>query len=105
MLVIYAVIDMDAMEGFEWDGGNSLKSFLKHGVGAREGEEIFFNAPLVLEDAAHSGVERRLHALGETHSGRLLHVSFTIRQNGRILRVISARPMSRKERRVYGKEA
>jgi uncharacterized DUF497 family protein len=40
-----------------------------------------------------------MYGLGESDAGRLLFVAFTIR--GRLIRVISARDMSRKERRIY----
>ncbi|MBI3517219.1 MAG: BrnT family toxin, partial [Proteobacteria bacterium] len=45
------------------------------------------------------------HALGQTASGRRLHVTFTLRGGGALIRVISARTMSRKERRRYEEEA
>ena len=65
-------------------------------------EEIFFNEPLLgLEDSKHSQTEARFHALGETDDERLLHITFTLRQNGTLIRVISARDMHRKERAVY----
>ena len=51
---------------------------------------------LVVEDEGH-----RFHALGRTDIGRLLHISFTLRSEGRLIRVISARAMSRKERLRY----
>lgn len=93
----------EKLEGFEWDAGNLHKSWEKHGVSPQEAEEIFFNEPLVVaEDAAHSGTERRCFALGRTHEGRHLFVVFTAR--GAKIRVISARPMNRKERKVYGEE-
>ena len=98
------MISLDEVEGFEWDNGNLLKSLLKHGVAVREAEEVFLNEPLLLEDLQHSQVEPRLHALGETHSGRPLHVSFTLRGEGKLIRVISVRPMSRKERNRYGQQ-
>jgi len=41
--------------------------------------------------------------LGKTQDGRLLHVSFTLRDGGKLVRVISARDMHRKERMFYGK--
>ena len=48
---------------------------------------------------AHSSREARYFAFGRTDGGRLLTVVFTVR--GQLLRVISARPMSRRERRGY----
>jgi len=86
--------------GFLWDEGNVLKIWVKHRVTAAECEQIFFNRPLiVVEDLVHSQVEERLYALGQTDAGRLLLVVFTFRRN--LIRVISARDMSKKERKEY----
>jgi len=88
--------------GFEWDDGNSAKNEAKHGVTDREAEEIFFNKPLVVALSSKGGREIRYVALGKTYGSRLLTVVFTVRANR--VRVISARPMSRNERKVYEKE-
>jgi len=86
---------------FNWNDGNARKNE-KHGVSMAEAEQVFFNAPLlVLEDGAHSQQEPRLHALGKTDDGRTLHIAFTLRQSGVLIRVISARDMHRKERAIY----
>ena len=93
--------DLNKVTGFDWDAGNARKND-KHGVSAAEVEQVFFNAPLLLlEDAGHSQQERRFHALGKTDSGRGLHISFTLRQLGTLIRVISARDLHRKERAIY----
>jgi uncharacterized protein len=90
--------------GFEWDAGNSRKSVEKHDVSQAEAEQVFFNDPLLLlEDVKHSGTEARFHALGVSDDGRHLHISFTLRAEGTRLRVISARDMSRNERKIYAK--
>ncbi|MHA6645878.1 BrnT family toxin [Mesorhizobium sp. A623] len=97
------MIDWNRIEGFDWDAGNSRKNVEKHGVGQPEAEQVFFNEPLlVVADEHHSTVETRLHALGHSEAGRLLHITFTLRQNLRLIRVISARDMHRKERAIYG---
>ena len=86
--------------GFEWDEGNLLKNWEKHGVSAGECEQFFFNRPLIARhDERHSQRKSWFFAFGHTDTGRLLFVVFTIR-NDRI-RVISATNMSRKEREVY----
>jgi hypothetical protein len=86
--------------GFEWDEANSLKNWLKHKVTWSECEELFFNQPvLVASDVEHSRGESRFYALGRTDVGRLLFLVFTIRN--KLIRVISARDMSRRERKVY----
>jgi hypothetical protein len=87
-------------EGFEWDEGNLLKNWERHRVSASECEQVFFNRPLVAEpDEKHSRTEARHHALGLTDAGRPLFVVFTIRDNK--IRVISAREMNRRERKVF----
>ncbi len=99
------MLDLSRIEGFDWDEGNSRKSVEKHDVGQGEAEQIFFNDPLmVVEDVRHSVHEPRLQALGHTDVGRLLHVTFTLRGEGRLIRVISARTMHRKERVRYEQE-
>jgi uncharacterized DUF497 family protein len=96
------MVDLEQIAGFDWDDGNSCKSADKHDVSQAEAESIFFNDPLiVVEDARHSETEQRLHALGKTTQNRLLHITFTLRQKGTLIRVISARDMHRKERKVY----
>ena len=100
------MFDLSQIEGFEWDERNSRKSLEKHDVSQAEAEQVFFNEPLlIVEDASHSSNEIRLHALGQTDAGRLLHISFTLRGNGKLIRVISARTMHRKERFRYEQEA
>lgn len=89
-----------AATGFQWDEGNATKNWSKHEVTQAECEQLFFNAPLVLAaDPEHSGAEPRFFALGQTDAGRLLLEVFTLR--GTLIRVISARSMSRREREVY----
>ncbi len=98
------MISFDAVVGFDWDAGNARKNE-KHGVTQAEAEEVFLHRPLVVApDAAHSAAgELRFHALGETRQGRRLHLTFTLRRNGTLIRVISARDMHRKERAIYEK--
>ena len=95
------MIDLTNITCFQWDDGNARKNE-KHGVSTAESEQVFFNAPLLmLEDAKHSVSEPRFHALGKTDDGRLLHITFTLREDGEKIRVISARDMHRKEREIY----
>lgn len=95
------MIDLAKITGFDWDDGNARKND-KHGVSTAEAEQIFFNDPLLLiADAKHSRGEPRVHALGKTDQGRTLHITFTLRNAGEKIRVISARDMHRKERTIY----
>jgi uncharacterized protein len=87
------------LTGFDWDEANWRKSELKHGIASVEAEEALLNDPICQVDTRHSDDEQRYVALGETNDRRRLFISFTVRR-GRA-RVVSARPMSRKERAVY----
>jgi hypothetical protein len=89
--------------GFDWDEGNIGKNWLKHKVSPLECEQIFFNQPLIIQDdTTHSQNEKRFYALGRTDMQRYLFIAFTVRKD--LIRVISARDMSRKERSVYRNE-
>jgi len=96
------MIDFGLINGFDWDSGNERKSFDKHGISMGEAEQVFFNQPiLLLEDVTHSVSEQRFHALGVSDQKRTIHITFTLRFEGRKIRVISARDMHRKERSIY----
>lgn len=99
------MIDFSRIVGFDWDAGNITKSVDKHSVDLREAEQAFLDRRLlVLVDESHSDDEKRFHAYGQSMDGRLLLVSFTLRQNYTMIRVISARDMSRKERQRYAEK-
>ncbi|CAN1530860.1 Ribonuclease toxin, BrnT, of type II toxin-antitoxin system [Methylophilaceae bacterium] len=98
------MVNFSKIIGFSWDEGNARKNQDKHGVTQGEAEEMFFNQPLlVVGDDKHSQAELRYVALGSTNFDVLLAVVFTLRQEGTLIRVISARPMSKKERMYYEK--
>ena len=99
------MLDLLRVQGFEWDDGNARKSVDKHDVTQGEAEQVFFNDPLLLlTDVRHSETQHCYNALGRTDDHRLLHVTFTLRQQGRLIRVISARDANRKERTPYEQE-
>lgn len=86
--------------GFQWDAGNSEKNWTSHQVAKSECEQIFFNQPLVVgNDEKHSEIEKRYYVLGQTDGDRQLYIVCTVRQN--LIRVISAKDMSKKEKEVY----
>ena len=92
--------DLAQCTGFQWDTGNAEKNWELHQVSQGECEQVFFNRPLVVApDVELSKRELRYAALGQTNAARQLAVVFTIR--GPLVRVISARNMSRRERRIY----
>ncbi len=93
-------LDIESIVGFDWDEGNIHKNEDKHGLKWTTIEEIFFNEPLlIIEDFKHSLTECRCVALGKNDYDDLVTVIFTVRKN--LIRVISARTMSKKERIIY----
>lgn len=86
---------------FIWDEGNATKSHQKHDVDTAEAEHVFYDEDIYpLGSQVEPEVdEPRFGILGKTFTGRRLHVVFTVR-SGKV-RVISARPMHRKERAQY----
>ena len=101
--MVFNCLDIDSVVGFDWDDGNLLKNEIKHNLKWQTIEELFFNEPLVVvEDKKHSNkTECRCLALGYVDDGRLISVFFTKRDDK--IRVISARAMSKKERKFYEK--
>ena len=100
IFAIYMKKVLQQCTGFDWDEGNSEKNWILHQVGRNECEQVFFNEPLVIgDDEGHSQIEKRWFLLGQTDSNRLLFVVFTLRE--KLIRVISARDMHKKERRIY----
>jgi len=92
--------DFSGCGEFDWDSANAGKIWGKHKVSPFECEQVFFNQPLIVApDEAHSQAEPRFYVLGRTDEGRLLFLVFAVRRN--LIRVVSARAMSRSEREVY----
>ena len=101
IFLVYVTIDFEKITGFDWDDGNVAKNEV-HGVSYLECEEVFFGDPLyITPDESHSGAEQRFRVLGQTRNGRLLAVIITLRKQNTLIRVISARDMHRKERKLY----
>lgn len=87
---------------FEWDEANSDKIAHKHGISAKEAEEVFLSeTALVLPDIAHSQAEDRFILVGQTLLSTYLFVVFTVR--GDKIRIISARKMHQHEINKYEK--
>ncbi len=98
-----ATVDpLESCTGFDWDEANTHKNCERHEVTPEEAEDIFFRQPLVVRsDVRHAKTEKRYYALGQTRAGRRLFVVCTIRRE--LIRVISARDMSRNEKEIYAR--
>ena len=79
------------------------KIIRKHQVYPEEVEEMFSREPLIRRlESGHVKGEDLFIAFGTTNPGRYLSVLFVRKKDKRAL-VISARDMSKRERKKYGK--
>ena len=85
---------------FEWNEEKAEANLAKHGVSFDEAKTAF-DDPLYVDfyDPDHSLDEHRYIIIGESHQGRLLIVSYTERDD--VIRLISAREVTRSERETY----
>jgi len=85
---------------FEWDPKKSTVNERKHVVTFQEASTVFGDRlAMTFADPDHSNNEQRYLTFGLSKHNRLLVVSHTDR--GEKTRIISARIMDRKERRIY----
>ena len=86
---------------FEWDRTKAKRNLKKHRVSFDEASTVFgdVHAKIFL-DEGHSSAETREIIIGHSIQDRLLLVSFTERLPN-VLRIISARTATRKERKSY----
>jgi uncharacterized protein len=85
---------------FEWDDAKAESNLAKHGVSFDEALTVF-DDPLaaIFDDEHHSVGERREIIIGHSDRGRLVLVCFVERPDR--VRIISARPATRRERTGY----
>jgi uncharacterized DUF497 family protein len=87
----------------EWDPEKAEGNQSKHGVSFSEAATVLADPfSITLPDPDHSIEEERLLLLGQSTSGRYLIVALT--ERGNMVRIISARPMTSRERRIYERE-
>jgi len=90
---------------FEWDEKKNRINRSKHGVWFEEAKQAF-NDPrgLISWDVSHSDAnEERYILLGMSASLRILVVVFCEQKSKPLIRIISARTATKKEREVYEK--
>lgn len=85
---------------FEWDLAKAAENLAKHGVSFQEASTVFRD-PLSQtgDDPDHSFGEERFVTFGVSSNGRLLVVAHT--EHGDTIRLISARPVTPGERKIY----
>jgi len=95
---------------FEWDEAKDLSNRRKHGVSFEEASQVFLDPRYVSVEDRVEGGERRWQTLGFVRGLLLLMVAHTLKEEEddgtlvEVIRIISARPATRKERRRFEDE-
>jgi len=88
---------------FDWDEGKNQENIRKHGIAFQEAETVFSDEhALLIDDPEHSGVEDRFVLLGLSADLHTLVVCHCYRR-GSVIRIISARKATRRERERYNR--
>jgi uncharacterized DUF497 family protein len=88
---------------FTWDPKKATANLRKHGVGFPEAATAFADPhSITIADPDHSAGEERFVLIGQSDRRRLVVVAHV--ERGDLIRIISARPASRRERNTYEEE-
>lgn len=96
---VHTIVHREGETTFEWNKAKAARNRLKHGVRFADAVEAFFDERGLSTEDPDSRDERRFVLTGLDALGRVLTVIFTDR--GLRIRLISARPASRREARTY----
>lgn len=89
---------------FDWDAAKAAANLKKHGVSFEEAQSVFFDDLAVqFFDGSHSSNEDRFLMLGMSSGANLLLVCHCERDDGGVIRIISARKATRAESSHYGR--
>ena len=87
---------------FEWDTDKDSANQKKHGVSFDEAKTVFYDPTArVIVDPQRSELEDRFVILGQSSRSRILLVCHCLRENGDVIRLISARKAVPSERKSY----
>ncbi len=87
---------------FEWDAGKAAANERKHGISFEEAQAVFFDDNArIINDSEHSQAEDRFVILGMSSRHRALVVVHCYRKDDAVIRLISARKATKRERAQY----
>lgn len=87
---------------FEWDPRKAAANETKHGIGFDEAKSVFSDERAkLIDDPDHSEDEDRFVLLGLSSSVRILVVCHCYREEGNVIRIISARKATARESKFY----
>ena len=88
---------------FDWDSIKNVININKHGISFKEAATVFFDTNAIeIDDEKHSQQEDRFLIIGRSRKLRLLVVCHCYRENGEVIRIISARKAVDEEIELYG---
>ena len=91
---------------FEWDASKAVSNKKKHGVTFEEAKSVFYDDFAVqFYDDENSELEDRFLILGRSNLARVLLICHCELDSGNLIRIISARKATAKERKLYKGEA
>lgn len=91
---------------FEWDERQEHENRRKHGISFEAAKTVFFDENAVeIHDDEHSEWEDRFLMLGLSGKLRILLVCHGLRDDGSVIRIISARRATKNERAFYRRGA
>jgi uncharacterized DUF497 family protein len=86
----------------DWDPNKAANNLKKHKVSFEEAATVFGDPlSITVPDPDHSWEEDRYLTVGTSDQGRLLIVAHTEGEGSEHIRIISARPLTRRERKAY----
>jgi hypothetical protein len=87
---------------FSWDEEKNKQNYIKHGIWFEEAQTVWAD-PLSVEflDPEHSQEEDRFLRIDQSTKERLLIIVFCERMEGKVIRIISARKTTKKEKKEY----
>jgi uncharacterized DUF497 family protein len=90
---------------FEWDDRKNRANLKKHRISFEEAQTVFFDESAIeFFDPDHSRNENRFLLIGRSFKLRILIISYCYRSQEKVIRIISSRLATRRERRIYLRE-
>jgi len=87
---------------FEWNSAKARLNLKKHGVSFEEAQSVFYDDyARQFDDDDHADEEERFIMLGMSIKSRVLVVCHCERSDGNVIRIVSARKATSKERSFY----
>lgn len=87
---------------FEWDENKNTINLKKHGISFKDVESVFYDdAAILFDDPDHSIYEERFLIIGRSIAKGVCIVSHCHRKEGDVIRIISARKATKREREIY----